>query len=370
MVTSSYILAPFLIEIERIVDNSTVKDNALKTALKLELVNSLEGFEALRTEWNPLLRHSTTDQVFLTYEWQRTWWDAYQPGELFLLAGRDVSGVLCGIAPWFIETGTRTIRTIGCVDVTDYLDVMTAAEHREAFLTSVVACLESCSAQFSMLDLCNIPERSATLDLLPRFLTERGFSVQIKQQEVCPIIDLPTDFEQYLAGLDKKNRHECRRKLRRADEAVSEGLSWYIVGPDHDLEAEIERFIALMAASHPEKAAFLENTAHQTFFRAMVHEIARCGWLQLSFLMVKDTAIAAYLNFDYNNRILVYNSGLLPDTYAYFSPGIVLLLFNIQHAIKQGRSAFDFLRGNEEYKYRMGGKDHPVMNIEATLIAG
>lgn len=334
--------------------------------MKLDLITTTDGFDALRPEWNDLLARSTTNQVFLTYQWQRTWWDAYQSGgELFLLVGRHQDGQLVGIAPWFREAGTNVIRTIGCVDVTDYLDVLTPAAYRAPFLEQVAGFLADQAAPFATLDLCNIPDTSATLELLPRLLTERGFSVEVKQQEVCPVIELPADFEQYLAGLDKKQRHECRRKLRRAEEAAADGLDWYIVGPQHDLNAEIERFLSLMAASHPEKAAFLQNAQHVAFFRNMVHEVARCGWLQLSFLTVNDTPIAAYLNFDYGNHILVYNSGLLPDGYSALSPGIVLLLYNIQHAIQQGRVAFDFLRGNEEYKYRMGGKDHPVMNIEA-----
>jgi CelD/BcsL family acetyltransferase involved in cellulose biosynthesis len=336
-------------------------------ALKLDLITTLDGFDALQPEWNHLLPTSSTNQIFLTYQWQRTWWNAYQPGELFIVAGRDDAGTLIGIAPWFIEAGTRTMRGIGCVDVTDYLDVIAPAEHREAFFGEVVNLLAAKADQFSTLDLCNIPQESETLDVLPRFLTDRGFSLQIKQQEVCPFIALPEDFEGYLAQLDKKQRHECRRKLRRIEENKADKIAWYIVGREHNLDEEIDKFLDLMRASHPEKAEFLKNEQHLTFFRTMVHQVARCGWLQLSFLTVNDMPVSTYMNFDFNNRILVYNSGLLPEGYSQFSPGIVLLLYNIQHAIELRRPVFDFLRGNEEYKYRMGGKDRPVMNLEATL---
>jgi CelD/BcsL family acetyltransferase involved in cellulose biosynthesis len=120
-----------------------------------------------------------------------------------------------------------------------------------------------------------------------------------------------------------------------------------------------------MAASHPAKAKFLEDPQNMAFFRAIAPITAACGWLQLTFLTVDGVPAAGYLNFDYNNRILVYNSGLLPEGYAHLSPGIVLLTYNIRYAIEHGRKAFDFLRGNEEYKYRMGGVDQPVMALEA-----
>jgi CelD/BcsL family acetyltransferase involved in cellulose biosynthesis len=73
------------------------------------------------------------------------------------------------------------------------------------------------------------------------------------------------------------------------------------------------------------------------------------------------------LNFDYNGQILVYNSGLQQTEFGHLSPGIVLLSYNIQHAIESGRTLFDFLQGNESYKYRMGGQDSHVYNLEAHL---
>ncbi|HVO41778.1 MAG TPA: GNAT family N-acetyltransferase, partial [Aggregatilineales bacterium] len=202
---------------------------------------------------------------------------------------------------------------------------------------------------------------------LPRAFTSRGFFVSIEQQEVCPHIPLPSDFETYLGMLDKKQRHELRRKLRRAEGAPGEKVEWYIVGPDSDLDAAMETFAALMIASHPNKAKFMDDPQNAAFFRAIVPRIAACGWLQLAFLAVNGDPAAAYLNFDYGNRILVYNSGLRPDRYAHLSPGIVLLAHLIEHAIQLGRRDFDFLRGTEEYKYRMGGQDRPVMRLKANL---
>jgi CelD/BcsL family acetyltransferase involved in cellulose biosynthesis len=87
----------------------------------------------------------------------------------------------------------------------------------------------------------------------------------------------------------------------------------------------------------------------------------------MSFLQVDGQDAASYLSFDYNNRILLYNSGLDPTIHGELSLGIVLLVHIIQDAIERGREAFDFLRGNEEYKHRLGGIDTPVMQIHAQL---
>jgi CelD/BcsL family acetyltransferase involved in cellulose biosynthesis len=167
--------------------------------------------------------------------------------------------------------------------------------------------------------------------------------------------------------LDKKQRHEVRRKLRRA-EGASEKVDWYIVDENRNLVEEMDRFLRLMAASHMQKAAFLGDAQNVKFFRSIVPVAFRNGWLQLSFLTIGGEAAAAYLNFDYGGKILVYNSGLLPDQYGHLSPGIVLLAYNIRHAIEAGRGLFDFLRGNEIYKYRMGGRDTQVYMLRAQFV--
>jgi CelD/BcsL family acetyltransferase involved in cellulose biosynthesis len=339
--------------------------------LTIERLTTLEQLAAIRAEWNALLAHNAVNEVFLTWEWQDAWWRAYQHGELFVLIGRDAHGTLHGIAPWFIDTSDpeeRVLRPIGCVDVTDYLDIIAPHARREAFCSSLAAYLQAHRDAFARINLCNVHGKSPTLVDLPAALEKVGFQVALRPQEVCPVIQLPATFEQYLESLDKKQRHEARRKLRRA-ESAPEQVAWHIVSPEDNLESALETFLRLMAASHPSKAEFLRNAQNQTFFKLVMPRMAACGWLQLAFLTAGGTPIASYLNFDYDNRILVYNSGLQPEGYAHLSGGIVLLLHLIQHAIERGRREFDFLRGNETYKYRMGGQDRPVIEIQARFAA-
>jgi CelD/BcsL family acetyltransferase involved in cellulose biosynthesis len=333
-------------------------------SVKLSAYNQVTVFEELRPEWNELLQRSTSNQVFSTWEWQSTWWEAYNPGQLWVIACRDDENRLVGLAPWFIEnhpTKGRVVRSIGCVEVTDYLDIIVDKSFIEPILNCIASYINAHTHLFDLLDLCNIPEHSPNLDRFANFLRNHGFEVAITQQEVCPIIELPDTWEEYLARLNKKDRHELRRKVRRAEGETD----WYIVNGKHNLDKELERFLGLMSASHPAKAGFLDDSQNITFFKNIVPIAHENGWLQLSFLNINEQAVAAYLNFDYNNHILVYNSGLLPGEYSYLSPGIVLIAHNIRRAIETGHTVFDFLRGNEDYKYRLGGKDTRVFMLKA-----
>jgi CelD/BcsL family acetyltransferase involved in cellulose biosynthesis len=337
--------------------------------LELTAYNQFSLFNDLQPEWNDLLSRSASNRIFSTWEWQSTWWQAYEPGSLWVIACRDSDGKLIGLAPWFIENHAekgRIICSIGCREVTDYLDIIADQAHTEEVLNSLTAYLREHPDQFDHIELCNIPEDSISYQNFPKILEQNGFTIRLTHEDVCPIIRFTGNWEDFLTSLDKKDRHELRRKIRRA-EGVGNDMQWYIVGAENDLETEMERFLEMMAASSPDKTRFLSDPNNVRFFKSVSAIMHSKGWLQLIFLTFNGKHAAVYLNFDYNKQILVYNSGILETEFGHLSPGIVLLALDIKHAIETGHTVFDFLQGNEVYKYRMGGVDTHVYNLEADL---
>lgn len=324
-------------------------------------------FDELRPEWDDLLHRSTADLIFNTWEWQSSWWKAYRAGQLWVITCRDDSGRLVGIGSWFIQDdhGERVVRTVGCVDVTDYVDIIVDPTYVDAVQTEFAAFLKANADEYDRINWCNIPESSLSLASFPDKLRQHGLTPEIEFQEVCPVIELPDSWEGYLERLDKKQRHEIRRKIRRAESEAR--IEWQVVDRRYegDIDAAVEQFLGLMRASHPEKAKFLEDPKNLAFFKSVVPQVHGCGWLKMTFLIINGTPSAAYCDFDYNGRILVYNSGLLPQENAHLSAGIVLLSYNIRDAIENQRHVFDFLRGNETYKYRMGATDTKVFKLKA-----
>lgn len=324
------------------------------------------AFAELKPLWNELLARAPMNRVFYTWEWQTTWWDAYKPGELWILVCFD-EGEAKGIAPLFIAESDRgsAVQIIGCVDVTDYLDFIVDEARLQAVYAAFADYLWDHRDGYDRLDFCNIPFDSPSQRLLPELLESRGFNTVVEQQEVCPVIELPENWGSYLRLLHKKQRHEVRRKMRRI-QGSEEAIDWYIVNGGHDLDEEVRQFVRLMAASDPEKARFLQDERNLRFFQAIAPLLQERGWLQLNFLTIGEKRAAAYVNFVYGNRVMVYNSGHAHEDFGDLSPGIVLLAYNIRHAIEQGFAYYDFLRGDEPYKYRMGGRDTAVMNIRAS----
>ncbi len=110
------------------------------------------------------------------------------------------------------------------------------------------------------------------------------------------------------------------------------------------------------------KAAFLTDKM-KSHMKNSAMDAHKEGWLQLAFLTVGDLKAAGYLNFDFNGKIWVYNSGI-KSIFENISPGWVLLSKLIKWSIQAGRTEFDFMRGDEPYKYHFGGKDKNVLRIQ------
>jgi CelD/BcsL family acetyltransferase involved in cellulose biosynthesis len=322
------------------------------------------GFWALRPEWNDLVHRGCCDTVFLTWEWQSTWWKHLGEGDLLLLGFRAESdGRLIGIAPLFYtqtDDGKSILNLNGCRDVSDYLDLIIEVGQEDAVYRALLDYLEKEAAAWDLVDLCNIPQSSLTFVRLRELADARGYQTLIEIEDVCPIIELPPSWDDYLMMLDKKQRHEVRRKLRKADREAE--TRFLIVGLEHDLQAEMQDFVELHQRSAPEKDEFMDPQMQEFFFE--VAEVLHAkGWLQLAFVTMDGQKAASLLNFDYGDNILVYNSGYDPTKFHHLSPGIIVTARCIEHAIALGRSQFDFLRGDEVYKYRFGAQDTHVRRL-------
>jgi CelD/BcsL family acetyltransferase involved in cellulose biosynthesis len=348
--------------------------------MQFELHRDPEIFERLHGEWNALLERAITRVPFLRAEYQQAWWTGrgggeWPDGELRVVTARDAAGALVGVAPLFQarnRDGRPALLLIGCVELSDYLDFVVAREEVQAFCDGLLdRLLAPDAAGWEVLDLYNLPGPSPTRAALASAARAHGWPAGEQLLQPVPAIALPADWETYLATMvEKKERHEIRRKLRRA-ESSPERVTWRMApalaaeagdaSPAPDLAVEIETFLALMA-HNPGKASFLTSDM-QAQFRAIAAAMGAHGWLRLAWLEVNGEPAAAYLNFDYGNRLWVYNSALDPRFNA-LSPGWVLLGYLLRWAIENRRAGFDFLRGDEDYKFRFGGVAGQIYRLQ------
>jgi CelD/BcsL family acetyltransferase involved in cellulose biosynthesis len=244
--------------------------------------------------------------------------------------------------------------------VSDYLDFIVSDSAAEEFVDALLESLDVEGPEgWEVLDFYNLPEGSSTVQALQRSAEKRGWRVGKERISPVPFVALADSWEGYLQALNSKQRKEVKRKLRRAAEYPAR-VSWRIIDRDSSIGPEIDHFLELMQ-NDSEKRVFLKDKMLD-FFRRLALTTHERGWLQLAFLEVGGEPAFGYLNFDYEDKLWVYNSGFNPSHYE-LSPGWVLMAYLIRWAIDNGRTEVDFLRGDEDYKYRLGGVDRHIVRL-------
>ncbi|MBP7768740.1 GNAT family N-acetyltransferase [Candidatus Woesebacteria bacterium] len=317
-------------------------------SLTVTIESNASTFTTLQADWTHLLERACTNTIFQTPQFLSCWWEALGFGTLQIVVVRDEAGTLRGIAPLFVEptnTGQLQLNFVGCVNVSDYLDVIVDREFEKEVYTALFEAIRT-QIKFDQFFFCSIPEQSPTRQYIHTFFQ----SVQETIQDCTPQILLPTSWETYLQSLQRKQRHEIQRKWRRLSELDHH---FSLIEDKPTATTAVEEFIMLHRASSQEKNDFW-NDAHLLFFTKFIPLAAEWRWLKLFFLEIEGKRVASMLIFDYANHYNLYNSGFLPDHYKEVGTGATLTAYTIKHAIEQQRTIYDFLRGGEGYKLRLG----------------
>ena len=334
--------------------------------MTIEIIQSTPDFLSLKEDWNNLLSSSASHVPFLRHEYLASWWSTLGGGEwnqgaLTILIDRDADGSLAAVAPIFISKGQ--VMFLGSFEISDYLDFIAPPEKLSSFIPALFTYLQAGNfPAWKELVLYNLREDSPSLEFLKEGANHAGFKIIQEMIQPAPYLQLPNTWQGYLDGLKDRYRREINKKLTKA-EGYFLPISWYIVQEESSLKAELDDFLKLMA-NHPQKKEFLTDTMIDQIRLSAIAGF-REGWLQLAFLQVGDLKAAGYLNFDFNNRIWIYNSGIDP-LFENLSPGWVLLGKIIQWAIDHGRVGLDFMRGDETYKYQFGGVEKKVLRVKIT----
>lgn len=227
-------------------------------------------------------------------------------------------------------------------EITDYGNIINPSQEA---LTRIIKNLTD-SNRVSTIQFDYIREDAAIFQLLQKISPEPP-----QLQEVSPYIVLPNSWEDYLEMLDKVEKKELKRKVRRL-ETVKYEFQVEVKSPQ---EVLFQSFIELHKLSDHRKNQFMSNEM-TLFFKELFMKFIP-GWQQkLAFLFINNEPAASVFYFENEEEILLYNSGYNPEQ-KYYSPGLLLIAHLIKFAIENRKKRFDFLRGGERYKYDLGGKD-------------
>ncbi len=289
------------------------------------------------------------EPLFILPAWVYVWHRNFAPDERAVVVAVREGGVVQGIAPLLMKGETASI--MGTPNVCDYLDVLAAPGYEATAATALLDYLTQKNIRRFDAGVVR-PDSFVATQLLPAG-AKAGWRVFSEPDEVTLETSLPASWEQYLGGLDPKQRHEVKRKLRRIEEAGQ--VDYHILTAPGDVPAFMDIFLKMFVESRADKAEFL-TTPMSVFFRDLANTMAQEGLLRCGVLTVDAKPLAAVLAFDYDDAVYLYNSGFDRDQ-SQLSVGILSKAYLIKDSIERGRKKFDFLKGGERYKYHLGGKE-------------
>jgi hypothetical protein len=249
----------------------------------------------------------------------------------------------------------------------DYATILADPSDLPAVSSAVAAYLAGPTAgPWDVVDLrrlrCTDPAGEQLAAALGPLEMANGWTLNVEREDVCPVVTLPegVDLDGYLATLGKKERHEIRRKVRRA-QAIGDIRLEDSTDPVRDLEI----FIDLHQKRWGADGLFpttLGGQQSRTFVRRLFELFGPDGPLHLTFLSVGGRCIAAGIHFETEAGFFYYNAGVDPDARE-LSPGVLLIYAYVTRALGKGTRRMDFLRGDEPYKYAWGAVDEPIQRL-------
>lgn len=311
--------------------------------------------------WRRLLATNQRPKVFSHPEWHRIWWEEFSEGKELMVVTFERDAEPMAVVPLYLtqQDDKKVIRFVGGVELTDYLGPICAPSDRAETAHLLVDWLKQADLAWDVFDAHNLPVPDGFADALIDAADSGGLDFSLEEEETAAILRLPSSFDDYLAGLASKERHELKRKRRRMardypDASVRRATS-------ETLESDLKLFIEMHRGAEGHKGHFMKPEV-ASFFERLAHSLDELSWLRLDLLEVAGRPIASTFGFEVDRAYYLYNSAYEPE-FRHASPGFILVAELIEDAIDRGITLFDFLRGPERYKYQLGSEAVPLYNV-------
>jgi CelD/BcsL family acetyltransferase involved in cellulose biosynthesis len=340
--------------------------------MHVQRIASFEEWSRLAPAWNFLTRQSP----FRSWEWLSSWRRAFESeGELYVVAVRDERGELIGAAPWRLQTSALRGRVLSFLGsgaaCSDYLSLLSTVEHEDAVARTIADWLVAAAHgpeadRWDRLELSGVAADDSAIGKLVERLVEKGCATYRRAGARCWRIELPADWEEYVAGLSKSHRKQVRRLERRFSETGEAALF------TADSEEQVARGMQLFEALHQKRRQSLgepgcfADPQFAAFLRDVAGRLWESGNLRMQWVELHGKPVAAEFHLATSDAVYAYQAGVDPDALD-DEPGRLITVATIQQAIEERKTWFEFLRGDEPYKAHF--RASPIELLETHVAA-
>jgi CelD/BcsL family acetyltransferase involved in cellulose biosynthesis len=317
------------------------------SAYTVDCIESEEDLAKLEDEWKGLIVDQPDLPIFLTWEWIKTWWRHFGPGQdLFLLTARDDQGRLVGIAPWMRvhqKQGPFALRRLAFIvfRLRVHLDIVARPNEKAEVCRAFADYLTAHSDLWDVLDLEWLQSDSV---LSEQLMAADGHCYELTSLP-CPSIALPDSWDNYQkAVLSANRRQQVRRYLRKLEKAHPGQVAFYQVTSEAELSDVLEKTATLSRQRWHAKnrTSHFDDERFVAFSQEITAIALQEGWLRFYVLKVGDQIISVRYAFCYRGVFYDYLP-IFDVTWDEYAPGQLLLAHIIQEAIQEGAHTLEFL---------------------------
>ena len=328
--------------------------------LSIQIVRDRAALSSLAARWDELARLEPRDGFFRSFIWYSAWLEHIRPdAEPFVVVARDSSGTIVGLAPLCLlayrDLGFRLKALAwGGREVVsgDFLDFLTVTENRVEVIQAMLAHLWERERAWGVLVIGELTCGAGSFRAVEQFGEESRGVVRRQEERLCPYIELPSSFDEYLATLGTSTRYHIRRRLR---EVEKKGGTVNTFTDPQTIVEKLDTLVQLHLARW--RRDHLPGTFGRPGFVAFLQQVflnppAGTSW-HLYELDYEGRSVASLLTFYFGVSALYYQAGWDPASpLAALSPGVVLMAHSVRDAVQHGLQYYEFLRGDEAYKSR------------------
>jgi CelD/BcsL family acetyltransferase involved in cellulose biosynthesis len=324
--------------------------------ITIEIEEGVDALSKLRGEWQALFVESGAPP-FLSWEWLSTWHKWFgQERHPYLLCARQ-NEKLIGLLPLCAEKRRvshvlprlRRISFLGeAYGAPDYLDILAAPMMRKQSADSFMNYLAALRS-FDLLELEGVSADSYTLQLLTKhFANNAKFKLKLAPQYICPRMSLDVRWEDLLERSQRSVYF--KRCIRRLEKITS--FEFRVVSEVGEIPAAYGRFLGLHAGRWLSRggSSAVRTSEQKGFMLDAACELGRAGITRFEEIWLEGECRASLFGFESGDCYYFYLSGF-DQAWSKYSLGFTLLWLSIRDASRRGLKMYDFLRGDESYKF-------------------
>ncbi len=350
--------------------------------MRIEIIQQPERLFEIVLDWDELYRRDSHAHLYLSSDFLCAIAMRMASNFRVLVAWSD-EGRCLGLLPLIVTTQwqksqrrlVNVLDMLGHVFDADYTGMLCDPGNESAVARAFAGAVSAMSFERIVLNYFSAPK--VRLDAFTSAFDTCLFGSQSNEHiindgqtnnRICPYIDLPDNFDDYLAGLSANTRQKLKRLQRKFD--TDPTLSIRKSRPE-TYTRDVTILSKLWYAKHVAHKGKQRAGRLAELFREVVMLGLANGIVYLAIVWRDDQPVAAQANFiDKTKRQALFHVAGRDDSVRDVSVGLMLHAHCIRWAIANGLTRYDFTIGDEPYKYSLGGQEREIFSAEVFTRSG